>query len=394
MASKISKYRLYRNILPYLIGDLTGCARHRWQKTAYSGPVSRILVVNFQGIGNMILFTPVLESIKKAYPEAEVVLVVAERGTKEVISGSGLVNRIIEYDAAKDAGRHRLGEIIAELRNEPIDIGICASRDSLEPYLLYEAKAMFRIGFKYRVGSYKNAAFLLHAAVEQDYEKHEVINDLNLLKPLEIKIDAKAPIFHFDASDMATALGKLNRSGIRFSEQAIGFHVGSYGNMAQKRWLPQNFARLGDRLHATYASRIFLFGGREEKKIASLVIQKMTHPAFNLAGQLTLKETAAIISRLRLFVSNDSGLMHVAAAVGTPVIGLFGPTVEKKNAPWSWDGVPAVVVRHPMACAPCYNPYGGHINCEHVNCLRELTPDMVMVACQDILDGQHQQTAR
>jgi ADP-heptose:LPS heptosyltransferase len=89
---------------------------------------------------------------------------------------------------------------------------------------------------------------------------------------------------------------------------------------------------------------------------------------------------------MKLFISNDSGPMHIAAGVGTPVLGIFGPTRDAKNRPWPQAGVPANVIRYPIDCAPCYVSYSGDIKCQTLECLKRLTPDMVLRACVDTID--------
>ena len=118
-----------------------------------------------------------------------------------------------------------------------------------------------------------------------------------------------------------------------------------------KRWPKENFAHLADRLISEYGTAIFLFGGPEERALAEEIESLMKNTPVIMAGQTTLSQTAALIKKYCLFVSNDSGPMHMAAALNVPVVALFGPTDAKATGPVSDK---SVVISNKVQCAPCH----------------------------------------
>ena len=157
--------------------------------------------------------------------------------------------------------------------------------------------------------------------------------------------------------------------------------------MKFKRWSGDRFARLGDAIGDRWAGWILLFGGRAERHLCEEVAHRMQGRCINLAGELSLSQTAAFIEKCEVFISNDSGLMHIAAALSVPVVAIFGPTDHRRTAPY---GERNTVVRLDLPCSPCYvfetrwfqcrNPYA-------LECLRELSVDRVFGAIEKCMDS-------
>ena len=164
----------------------------------------------------------------------------------------------------------------------------------------------------------------------------------------------------------------------------IGFHPGSGIDLGKnvKRWPIMQFAQLADMLARKYGAEICVFGGPEESQLIHSMISNMTEHANSFTNQ-NIQETAALISCCDVFVSNDSGLMHIAAAMKVPVIGIFGPTLWWKNSPW---GTPHMIVRCDMSCAPCYKLSG--VSCRDQKCLSEITVKDVFDAVNTLLSNR------
>src|SRR5207247_7538000 len=133
-----------------------------------------------------------------------------------------------------------------------------------------------------------------------------------------------------------------------------------------KRWPLESFAAVGDRLQQDEATRVVLIGGRDERPVGKQVMRAMQTAPIDLMGQTTLKELIALLRRARLLVTNDSGPMHLAAAVGTPVIALFGPTDLARTGPY---GAGHTVLRTAAPCTP-----GSTRRCPHPVGLESLPP--------------------
>ncbi len=171
---------------------------------------------------------------------------------------------------------------------------------------------------------------------------------------------------------------------IRPGEIVISIHPGSH---ELKRWPKHHFAAIGDRLARDYRARVVLLGGPDEEGLCRDISELMRARPIVAAGSLTLKETAEVIRRSALFIGNDSGPMHIASAVSTPLIGLFGPTDTVKNRPWG-GRKRTIIIKSRMKCAPCYR--AGQMPCIYGTnlCMAGISVEDVYARSQSLLDGK------
>jgi len=161
---------------------------------------------------------------------------------------------------------------------------------------------------------------------------------------------------------------------------SIGINPGA--DRPQKRWNPENHASVADRLVELRGASIFLFGGPGEEHLALRIEKAMKQPVTNLAGKLSLNELAYVISRLDLFVTNDSGPMHIAAGLKTPVVALFGPEDPVHTRPYTSPDLYRIVQKE-LDCRPCTNK-----RCDRPVCMESLKPEDVLQACLELLDTE------
>ena len=169
----------------------------------------------------------------------------------------------------------------------------------------------------------------------------------------------------------------LTRHHITGRDRVIGVNPGAtYGSA--KRWFPDRYAALCDRIQKHHGARVIVFGGPGEKVVGCQVAESMQQPCVNLCGKTKLREAMALIERCELFITNDSGLMHVAAAFDVPLVAIFGSTNPITTGPSSPT---SRVVRVPIPCSPCLKP-----RCpEDHRCMKEITVDMVYTAADALL---------
>ncbi|MFH1335167.1 MAG: lipopolysaccharide heptosyltransferase II [Candidatus Zixiibacteriota bacterium] len=178
---------------------------------------------------------------------------------------------------------------------------------------------------------------------------HQVDYYLELVRSLGCQLNPGNPLLIVSEEQQKEAEQLLKILGIEKSEKLVGISPGAtYGSA--KQWFPENYSELADRITQNLGARILLFGSRGDKKIASQVIQKTRIPLVDLTGDTTLGQAMALASRCCLFISNDSGLMHVAAALRVPLIAIFGSTDPKRTGP---RGENCRVIRKYMPCSPC-----------------------------------------
>ena len=161
---------------------------------------------------------------------------------------------------------------------------------------------------------------------------------------------------------------------MHMSKPVIGINPGAAGGTA-KRWFPQRYSELAARLTDLYGVRILLFGGPGDEILGNRINSESGGICVNLAGRTTLREAFALIEKCSLFITNDSGLMHAAAALGTPQIAIIGSTDHVATGPFSAN---SQIVRVPVPCSPCMMP---HCPVDHI-CMERISVDMVMEAAR------------
>lgn len=296
----------------------------------------RILVVAMSGIGNLLMQTPLIKRLKEENSSAEISVMVAPRGTSDILNGNKIINKIF-LGSPKPSFSNRIGMFQA-VQKEKFDIGIVAFPGQLttSSSLLYFGSVPMRIGHSYDYHFLKNTGlFLTNKIIPQ--QTHDVQQNLNLLQPLGIRTSSTDTEYDFPLAnkDYEVAQNFLNSHGM-LNDEIIGIHPGTNSDMTYKRWPVERWAQLADQLADQFKAKILIFGNENENHIKIAISKQMRNKPFDVT--LSLSETAALISRCRCFISNDSGLMHVAVSQKIPTFGLFGPTNEGRTAPWGKFG--------------------------------------------------------
>jgi heptosyltransferase-2 len=239
-------------------------------------------------------------------------------------------------------------------------------------------------GIRWRLG-YRNAVRgnLYTHPCDTDYTKGEGELNLDLACRAGGKRAAGRPFVAVGGPDRERVDRLLAENEVRGDELLIALHPGS---SEMKRWPKERFAALADLLMQDRRARILLVGGPGERELCGEVARMMKSPPIVAAGLLTIKQTADLIGRCDLFVGNDSGPMHLAAALATPTIGLFGPTDRVKNRPWGPRNR-IVIIGGGMKCAPCYK--NGEIPCiyDTNRCMAEISVNDVYERARSLLAG-------
>jgi heptosyltransferase-2 len=317
--------------------------------------IGSILVRATNWIGDCIISLPAVRELRRLYPAAKIT-VLARPWVADIYRVSGLADEVILLDRERYRGLPGLMRLGAELRRKRFTHALLLQN-------AFEAAIIARLaGIPHRIGyGTEGRGFLLTRAVptpENLEPKHQSFYYLNLLtgaglSPVDYLTGADrppSPGLSPDPALMARACEMLASRGILPGNLLVGMHAGaSYG--PAKRWFPERFAAVADHLVETQGARVVLFGSSDELPIAERVRGAMQHDAVVLCGHTTLAELMALIAHCHLFISNDSGPMHLAAALQRPVIALFGSTDETATGPMSGT---ARVVHKQVECTPCF----------------------------------------
>lgn len=360
------------------------------------GGMRAILVVSVSGIGNTILATPLLRALRTHYPAARMDLLVWSRAAGTPVKGSGMVDRVLQAPR-RVADWFRM---LHRLRASRYDLALTVFPSNKAAYHLFAflTGARLRIAHAYH-GGWKRGEWLLTGRVPAQERLHDTEQNLALLGLLGIPSAGASRdlFFHISAEDRAWAAEWIREQGLD-DTCLIGMHPGAGAAVSlkhwqgdHKRWPKERFAEVARRLISDRNCTVLLTGGPEEEPLKEEVRQASGVPANVRAVSATLPRTAALLSHCALMISNDSGLMHVAAAVGIPVLAIFGPTQAGRTAP---VGEGHRVLRKDGPCRPCLKyPFEStsskiRCNCDGA-CLRDITTDEVFgAACGMLEKGQ------
>ena len=310
---------------------------------------ARILVVRLDRLGDVVLSTPVFEELRRQFPHAFIAAMVRP-ACRDVVEHHPAVNEVILYEKE---GAHRSAwatvRFARSLRRYAFDTALILHPSNRSHWIPWLARIPVRLGYA------RKCAWLLTYRLphrKQEGARHEAAYTLELLRPFGIQSGAprpSVPISPLAAERVATL---LERAGVDPAAALVAIHPSA--SCISKRWMPERFAQVADRLSAEQGMRICLVAGAEGAAHASAAAKAMRQPVVNLAGALTVAELAALLRRCRLLVSNDSGPVHVAAAVGTPVVDIFGRN-QRGLSPKRWGplGEGHVVLHKEVGCVTC-----------------------------------------
>jgi len=328
----------------------------------------KILIVVLSGLGNMILFHTVIKKLKEAYSWTAIDLMTEQFIVKTLFEDSGFINK---YWYWKDNVRSRL-KLLADIRKENYDILITTFESGGWKLAVFSKLTGIPVTIGYKKNRWYDSLYRIRIPI--DLSNHEIINHFKILEVMSISSGNLKIELGFKSAKYTYLEKHLNNSKVK-----ICIHAGSSDNLAQKRWCLEKFIKVAERLFYDHGAQIFFIGGDNEVEMTMEIEEKAKFPVSVLIGKLELWETAYIIERCDLLISNDSGLMHLGAALGRPVLSIFGPTDIVKNHPWSEK---AVVVSKNMACAPC----NFKKPCQHnMNCLEQISIEDITRESEKIL---------
>jgi heptosyltransferase-2 len=312
--------------------------------------VQRILVRATNWVGDAVMSLPALEALRARFPRAEIVLL-SKPWVSELYWHHPAVNRQIIY---KPRSEHRgplgLAKLIRELRAERFDAAVLFQNAFQAAWIAWRARIPLRIGY-----GRDRRSFLLPDAIEPPLPAaygHQVYYYLQLLFRAGV-IDKPQPVeeirLRLTEAEKGWASRKLEALGLSGPRFLVGLAPGAAFGPA-KRWLPEHFGGLADRLIGALNADVLIFGSAVEKPLAEEIDSSMQHTPTIVAGETSMRQLLALMARCSLIVANDSGPMHLAAALGIPLVAIFGSTDERATGP---VGTRIRIVKRGVACSPC-----------------------------------------
>jgi heptosyltransferase-2 len=310
----------------------------------------RILVLRYRFIGDTILTVPFLRNLRRAEPKAYIAWVVAP-GSSDVVNGIPYIDELIYWDPvtmhADSRGTHRTladkWSFVRELRKKHFDKVYVLKRSLSSAIIALLTSAPERIGF-----NTEGRGLLLTKRVQYRHDRHEVQNFLDVLRADSVPVVDDFLEAWLSEEEVAFAGNFLMQSGLAPDETVIALHP--FAANPSRAWHADNFIELANRLQELYRGRIMVFGGKRDVAVARCFQDNISPAPIMAVGNTTLRESMALLSRCGLLVCNDSGIMHLAAALQIPLVALFGPQSPVKFGPW---GEKCRVIYKQFPCSPC-----------------------------------------
>jgi len=313
--------------------------------------IHRILIRATNWVGDAVMSLPAFEAVRENFPKSHIA-VLARPWVVPLYQSHPAANEVIPYERGygywKDFSEFL--RVIRFIRSLHFDMAVLFQN-------AFEAALIARLaGIRIRIGyNTDGRGFLLSHSVVRGKEVlklHQIEYYLTVLRALGWDAPTKDPALETRPEAIARVRSLLSSRGIENQHLVIGLSPGAVYGPA-KRWPVERFAAIGDRAIREWGAKVVVIGTEKEKAIGETLISATAPGALNLCGMTGLGDALALIKRCRLFVSNDSGLMHVAAALKVPTVAIFGSTDSVATGP---RGKNARVVKQDMDCSPCLKP--------------------------------------
>ncbi len=341
-----------------------------------------ILIIKLSAIGDVVHSLPFLEALKGTFPRAHIDWVV-EEPAHEIIQGHPMIRQVLVSPRKSLANRFREDRQWLPLAHDVL--AFVNQVRSREYDLIIDLQGLFKSGLltglskgKRKVGmsdSREGAGlFLSEPPVRVDYDRHAIDRYLQIASYLGarlIKWEGRIPVSEADRDSLDRKLAPLGLD-------AHGLvAINPVAKWTTKCWDPERFALIADKILTEFPFEVVFTGSTGDRSVVTAIMEMMNREACNFAGKTTLKELSVLYEKCRLLITTDTGPMHMAAAMGCPVVALFGPTAPWRTGPY---GPGHHTIRDPIVCSPCFKRA-----CRHQTCMREISPEQVVKAVRTTL---------
>ncbi len=360
------------NQIRFLLGDID-----RVKIESKDKQYQRILIARTDRIGDVLLSTPVIRALREKFPQAYISMVVAPYA-REIVEGNPYLDEVIIYD--KD-GKHkswwRTLKFASRLKKKKFDLAIILHPTNRLHLITFLAGIPQRLGYDRKFGCLINRR---KKHTKQEGLRHEAEYNLEFLSDLGITGDPQNLFMPIKEESEQYVDELFRRNGLSQTDKILAINPGA--SCPSKIWPVERFVEVAERLSNLYNFKILILAGPKEIYLANKIAGDLQAKAINLAGKTSVSQLASILKRCVLFISNDSGPVHVACAVGTPVISIFGRS-QAGLSPRRWGplGKHGKYLHKEVGCIQCL----AHNCIKEFACLKAITVEDVVSAAESIL---------
>lgn len=325
-------------------------------------------------IGDLVMATPILADLRRAYPDARITAM-CRSPICELLTEDPEIDELFCFSKASKYGRREERRNINEkLRKGKYDLGILLTHSFSSAWCFWLGRVKHRLGYQ---SSGRKLLLTHHIPFPQNIQNQHLVTTYKmLLEPLGLGVSDTAPSLYLTPKEKADAGEMLKQQGVPDGALVVGINPGAtYGSA--KCWLPERFRQVTERLLEDKDIYIVYFGDQVTTKLVEEICRDLPSRVINLAGQTSLRELASLISRCNVLLTNDSGPMHIADAIGTPIVALFGSTSEIVTGPYR----SGTFIHKHVECSPCYQR-----TCPiDFRCMKRIEADEVYEAVVNVL---------
>jgi heptosyltransferase-2 len=346
------------------------------QRVLLTGTPSNILLIQTAFLGDAVLTTPLVGALHQQFPQARL-SVLCTPEIADVFDRHPAVSEVILFDKrGKERSLADRWKLVRRLKMMHFDLAVIPHRSLTSALLAWLAGIPRRVGF-----SASQGRWLLTDVVPFQWGTHDVDRNLALMNVFGVQNPSGELWLKPEPAAAQRIAGRLSAAGVRPGDQVVGIHAGSV--WATKRWLPEGFAAVADRIIRDLKARIVFVGGAKDAAAVNEVLSLMKERPLNWVGETTLKELVAVIARCQVFLTNDSGPLHIAVASLVPTVAIFGPTTRELGFfPY---GSGHVVIEKDLTCRPCGLHGADRCPLGHFKCMKDISPDEVFEAVRNHL---------
>lgn len=333
----------------------------------------KIAILQTAFLGDTVLTAPLIKETAKIFPDAKI-SVITRPETKEIFKPLKEVSEIIIYDKHKISKIKGILEIAKKIEKKKFNIIIVPHRSFTSALIAYLSKTKIRVGFSSSAGK-----FLYTKTAPFSWMMHDSERNLSLLKTLtDENQNINKEISIYTPQEKISNKFKV----LEVDKKLVAIHPGSV--WLTKRWFPERYAKVIEELENNFDVKTVLIGGKSDSKLAKEIIELSNVKPIDLTGKTTLSDLMNIMPKFKLFITNDSGPMHIACAYKVPTLAIFGPTTKELGFfPYAKNS--KVLEIKDLKCRPCTLHGGKKCPRGHFLCMKLITKDMVIDLCKEML---------